>query len=144
MRLPPLILVAVIPMLGALVGAWFDERRHLGFTTWRSACRGAGLDLAVLADFTRQLLPTAIAGLLAGGVILLGIGFFVRRHAGHARLCLAAHAGCALTLPIALFICASALPVPLMFAADAAITLAVAATLLRLTQPASRRATAHP
>lgn len=140
----PLLVVAGVPMLGAVAGGWLDERRQLGFTTWRNACRAAGLDLAVLADFTRQLLPMAIAGTLFGGAIVLAIAFLVRRQADHLRLCLAAHTGCALTLPLALFICASALPLPLMLIADVAITAAVAAALFWLARPGSHRVAAHP
>lgn len=127
-----LVVSSAVPMLGALAGGWLDERHHLGFTTWRSACRAAGLRLSTLIDFTFQLLPGAICGLLAGGALLLALGI-ARRHTSAAASCFAGHAGCMLTLPAGLFLCASALPLPLMLLADAGIALLAAALLMRLT-----------
>ncbi len=113
-------------MLGAVAGGWVDQVHHLGFTTWRAACRTSGLRFASLVDFTVQLLPTAILGLLLGGLALLAWGSFARdRNPGPY---LAAHAGCALTLPLALLLCASALPLPVMLLAD--LTIAVLAAML--------------
>jgi hypothetical protein len=136
--------LAALPMLGAAFGAWLDERRAVGFSTWRSACRAAGLDFASLVDFTWQLLPLTLAGLAFGGAAVLAIAI-ARRHELHdARTCLAAHAGCALTLPLALLICASTLPWGWMLLADLAITTAAAWLLLALMRPASQAAAAHP
>lgn len=140
----PLPLIAALPMLGALAGGWLDERRLLGFTTWRSACRSAGLDLGTLASFTLQLLPTAVLGLLLGGLLVLGLAIASRARAQESRRCLAAHAACVLSLPVALLICASALPLPLMLIADVAVTAAAALLLLPLLRPASHRHLPHP
>ena len=129
---PRLVIYSAVPMLGAFVGGWLDERHHLGFTTWRSACRAAGLRLQTLIDFTFQLLPGAICGLLAGGALLLALGI-ARRHTSDAANCFAGHAGCMLTLPAGLLLCASALPLPLMLLADVAIALLAALVLMRLT-----------
>jgi hypothetical protein len=115
-RTPLLLLMSALPMLGALGGGWLDQRHHLGFTIWRAACRSTGLRFASLVDFTVQLLPTALAGVLLGGLAVLVWGLMTRER--HAGLCLAAHAGCALTLPLALLLCASALPLPVMLLAD--------------------------
>ena len=40
--------------------ALFDERRNLGFSNWRSACRAAGLTFTSIAVFTFELLPCAM------------------------------------------------------------------------------------
>jgi hypothetical protein len=127
-----LVVCSAVPMLGALAGGWLDERHHLGFTTWRSACRAAGLRLSTLIDFTLQLLPGAICGLLAGGALLIALGI-ARRHTSDAASCFAGHAGCMLTLPAGLFLCASALPLPVMLLADTAIALLAAMLLIRFT-----------
>jgi hypothetical protein len=140
-RAAPLALSS-LPMLGALLGAFLDEWRALGFTTWRSVCRAADLDLSSLVSFTLQLLPQAVIGLLLGSSVLLALAMGRRNQAHAARDCLAAHAACALTLPVALLICASALPWPLMLAADLVLTGAVALLLMRLLRPASRVALA--
>jgi hypothetical protein len=132
------------PMLGASAGAWLDERWHLGFTTWRSACRASGLRLATLVDFTLQLLPLAVLGLLLGGLLVVLAGMCLRHRPGHVRRCLAAHAGCALSLPIALLLCATTLPLPLMMLADLAITAFIVAGLLWLLRPAPHDAVMHP
>jgi hypothetical protein len=143
-RLPGVVLVASLPMLGAAAGAWLDERLRLGFTNWRSACRAAGPGLATLADFTLQLLPLAVMGLLIGGLAVLLVGVATRHRREQAGACLAAHAGCALTIPLALLICASSLPLPLMLLADLTITALAALWLLRLMRPASRAVASHP
>jgi hypothetical protein len=122
-------LLSLLPMTGATLGAWLDERGQLGFTTWRSACRAAGLRISSLVDFTLQLLPSAVLGLLAGGLALLLIG--VLNRAVPARHCLAAHAGCALSLPLGLSLCTLPLPVPLMLLIDIAAGALLATWLLR-------------
>jgi hypothetical protein len=131
--------LSLLPMAGASLGAWFDESAQLGFTTWRSACRAAGLRFSSLAEFTMQLLPTAVLGLLAGGLALLLISVVTR--AVSARHCLAAHAGCALSLPLGLLLCASPLPVPLMLVSDVAVSALAATWLLRTP---SRFSPVHP
>lgn len=137
-------LLAALPMLGASLGAWMDETRRLGFSTWRSACRAAGPDFASLVDFTWQLLPLTLAGLMLGGLLVLAIAIVRRNELRDAKSCLAAHAGCALTLPVALLLCASTLPWAWMLLADLGITTAMAWLLLALMRPASRAAAAHP
>jgi hypothetical protein len=112
-----IILLAWLPMALATIGAAFDERRALGFTTWRSACRAAGLSPSSIATFTLELLPTAVIGALAGGVLALGVGLMHRRTLG--RPALAAHAGCAAAMPIGLLLCASTSPWPLTLVAEA-------------------------
>ncbi len=142
LRTSLLLVVSAMPMLGAVAGAWLDQRHHLGFSTWRTACRTAGLRFSSLLDFTVQLLPSALAGLLLGGLVVLAWGVISRdRHGG---LCLAAHAGCALTLPLGLLLCASTLPVPVMLLADFMIAALAAMLLLPLLRRTSHPATAHP
>jgi hypothetical protein len=139
-RLSLTALFASLPMVGAVIGAAFDQRHHQGFTTWRAACGAAGLRFGTLIDFTLQLLPTAIIGLLLGGLVVLAAGALAGDR--HARTCIAAHAGCALTLPVALILCAF-LPPLWMLAADAVIGVAAASVLMRLRTP-SHAAGAHP
>ena len=140
-KAPHLAMYSLLPMLGALTGAVIDERRHLGFTTWRAACRSAGLRISTLVEFTLQLLPMAVIGLLLGGLVVLAAGAFMRDR--HARLCVAAHAGCAVTLPVALILCAF-LPPALMLAIDAILaTLAALVVLMWLRTP-SRADSTHP
>jgi hypothetical protein len=112
----------------AVVGGMIDERAHLGFTNWRSACRASGISLQSLTYFTLELLPTAVVGALLGGVLVL-LGAFFSRHARGSADCLAAHAGCAIAMPLGLLLCAMAMPVPLMLAAEVALAGAAAALL---------------
>jgi len=111
------LLLAWLPSGLAACGAWLDERRALGFTIWRSACRASGLSLSSLATFTLELLPAAVIGALLGGLLVLCASAGQRR--GCARDALAAHAGCALAMPIGLLLCAVALPWPLALASEA-------------------------
>jgi hypothetical protein len=125
--------LAGISPAGAIVGGMIDESAHLGFTNWQSACRASGFSFGSLLGFTFELLPTAVIGALLGGLVVLGIAFESRHRAGEAGACLAAHAGCALVMPIGLILCALALPVPLMFAAEVALAVAAAYLLTRIT-----------
>ena len=140
-KAPHLAMYSLLPMLGALTGAVIDERRHLGFTTWRAACRSAGLRISTLVEFTLQLLPLAVIGLLLGGLVVLAAGALMRDR--HARLCVAAHAGCAVTLPVALILCAF-LPPMLMLAIDGVLAALAAGLWLMLMRTASRGSRAHP
>ena len=135
------ILLALLPTGLAAVGAVIDESQSLGVTTWRTACRAAGLSLQSVALFTWQLLPNMIAGALLGAVLLPGLGWLARHRAELARECTAAHLGCFLAMPIALLGCALALPPAFMPLID--LLLAALAGLLLLR--AFRRApAAHP
>jgi NhaP-type Na+/H+ or K+/H+ antiporter len=129
-------------MIGASIGAALDERHHLGLTTWRAVCRASGIRLSSLVGFTLELLPTALIGLLVGGLIMLLIGAIHRRT--HAQSCVAMHAACALSLPLGILLCASPLPLPLMLLTDVVIAIVLANVLLRIARPTSRDATAHP
>jgi len=125
-HLARLLALAVLPLAGAVAGALIDERHHLGFTNWSSACRTAGFAFGSVVTFSFELLPTAIVGLLAGGLALQALGFALRNRAPHADLCLAAHAGCALTMPIGSSLCALSLPLPAMLVTDAMLALVAA------------------
>jgi hypothetical protein len=103
----------------AALGAAFDEWRALGFTTWRAVCRASGFSPSSIATFTLELLPTAVIGALAGGLIVLLAGFHARGSLARGALC--AHAGCALAMPLGLLLCVTAWPWPLTLAADAAL-----------------------
>jgi hypothetical protein len=139
-----LILLTSIPSIGAFAGGWMDERAHLGFTNWRSACRAAGLAPASLFHFTKELLPNAIVGTLLGGLLLAGLGFALRFHRELAHACAAAHIGCALAMPLAFLLCALALPVGAMFAADVLLAAGAAALVLRFRPIGVSRITPHP
>ncbi len=131
-------------MLGSVAGAWLDERLHLGFTIWRAACRSSGFRFSSVIAFTVQLLPMALAGLLLGGLVVLICGAVFRHRESLAVTCVAAHAGCALSLPLGLLLCATSLPVPFMLLADIAIAALAAMLIVRVLRLVSRRAVAHP
>ena len=133
-----LLALGALPLAGAIAGAWIDQRDHFGFTNWRSACRASGISLRSLVAFTFELLPTAIVGMLAGALALQMTGFVLRRREGKARLCLAAHSGCALAMPVGMYLCAIALPVPLMLIADVLLALAASSVMLRTLAPDNR------
>jgi len=137
--------LAALPLAGAVVGALIDERHHLGVTNWRSACRASGISFRSVLVFSFELLPTAIVGLLAGGLVLQAIGFALRHHGRHADWCFAAHAGCAVTMPLGLALCALALPLPLTLAADALLAFAAAWILSGFTaRGVAKPAALHP
>jgi hypothetical protein len=70
--------------------------------------------------------------MLAGGLALQVLAFALRDRVGQTRMCLAAHAGCALTMPIGISLCALALPVPVMLVIDALLAIAVSSVVLRM------------
>jgi hypothetical protein len=113
-----LLALALLPMAAALAGAFVDERLRLGVTVWRSACRSSGLAVGSVITFTLELLPCAVIGALVGGLVVLA---FAMRAASVSSMqrSLAAHLGCAVTMPVGVLLCAIALPLPLMLAADA-------------------------
>jgi hypothetical protein len=110
----------------AVLGGLVDEHTHLGFTNWQSACRASGLSVRSVTYFTFELLPSAVLGALLGGLLVLLLAFVSRHRAQNARRCLAAHAGCALAMPLGLVLCAMALPVPLMLVAEVALAVTAA------------------
>jgi hypothetical protein len=116
-------------MSGALLGGYVDERTHQGYSTWLSACRAAGPSLQSLFTFTLQLLPGAVIGFLAGGLVLQGLGFLMRRRSCLPQAALAAHAGCMAAMVAGLYLCTLAVPLPWMLAADALLAAACAAWL---------------
>jgi hypothetical protein len=120
--------LALVPMAFAAAGAWIDERTHLGFSNWRSACRAAGLSPQSLIAFTFELLPAALIGALLGMMALQFSAALFWFRAGGARMTLAAHGGCLLGMTAGLLLC-SALPLSQMWLAEITITV-VAATLL--------------
>ncbi len=128
-------------MLGAIAGATLDERLRLGYTTWRTACRSAGLRIPVLVEFTVQLLPLALIGLLAGGLVVLLAGSMSARHQAHASL--AAHLACAMSLPVAVVLCA-VLPPVLMLVADALLATLAACAVFLMMRKASHSSGLHP
>jgi hypothetical protein len=118
-------LAAVSPAC-AVVGGWIDERTHLGFTNWRSACRASGISPASLLHFTLELLPMAVIGALLGGTVVLMGAMVTRNRPQAADACLAAHLGCAIAMPLGLLLCALAIPVPVMLIVEIAAALVAA------------------
>ena len=115
----------------AVVGGIIDERAHLGFTNWRSACRASGIAPASLLHFTLELLPMAVIGALFGGLLVQALAFANRNRPRTADACLSAHFGCAIAMPSGLVLCALALPVPVMLATELAIAVTTAYGLQR-------------
>jgi hypothetical protein len=134
-------LLALLPTSLAAAGAVIDESRSLGVTTWRTACRAAGLSLNSVAAFTWQLLPNMIAGALLGALLLLSLGGLLRHRREQVRECTAAHLGCFLAMPLALLGCALALPLAMMPLVDLLLAAIAATLVLRLFR---RDSAAHP
>lgn len=124
--------LAAISPASAVIGGLIDERVHLGFTNWRSACRSSGISFTSLFNFTLELLPTAVIGALLGGLLVQLLAFAMRHHPRRAESCLVAHLGCAIAMPLGLLLCALALPVPLMLIAEIALAAAAASLLQTL------------
>jgi len=116
-------------MAAAAAGAWIDERTELGFSTWRAACRSAGLTVGSLLTFTAELLPTAVTGALAGGLVVLFFGLARHREGCAATTSLAAHAGCLVGMTVGLWLCTLALPIPILLGAEVALAAGCAAWL---------------
>jgi hypothetical protein len=136
--------LALIPSIGAFAGGWLDERAHLGFTNWRSACRGAGLSPRSLLHFTQELLPAAIVGVLIGGLVLLCVGVALRFRPVAVRDCAATHLGCALAMPLGLVLCTISLPVGAVFTIDVVLAACAAALAVRWLPLPVNRVTPHP
>jgi hypothetical protein len=144
MQLLRLTSLSLLPSLGVTIGALVDERRQAGFSTWRSACRAAGVDFGSLLSFTWQLLPHAIIGLLIGGIAVQILGWVFRDRGTTVEECAATHLGCLLAMPVALLLCAQPIPAIAMPFADTLLATALALSLLR---PVSGRRSAgrfHP
>ena len=122
-------LLALIPMTGALAGVAFDEYRHLGFSNWLSACRAAGTSPGSLVVFTLELLPSAVVGLLAGGLVVQSLGILLRRRGYAPNTALAAHGGCGLGMTAGLLLCTLAPPSAWMVAVEALLAALAAAWL---------------
>jgi hypothetical protein len=127
-----------IPMLAAIGGAWLDERRHAGFSQWRTACRTAGLSLQSLASFTWQLLPTALLAALAGAFAVQLLAIARREQLAESRACLAAHAGCVLAMPLGLVLCVLVPSLAVTLITEFAMAVLLGLSLLRLLTPTRR------
>jgi hypothetical protein len=130
-----LAMLAALSPAGAVIGGLVDERLRLGFTIWRAACRAAGFSVASVLSFTLQLLPNAVIGALLGALLVQVIAFSSRHVAGRVDVCLAAHAGCAIAMPVGLILCAFALPVALMLLVETAVAVVAASVVLRTRAP---------
>lgn len=136
--------LAVLPTLGLLGGALLDERRNLGFTNWAAACRADGATLQSILVFTRELLPSAIVGLLVGGLLILLAAIITRHNSQSTRSCLAAHLGCVAAMPLMLPVCVLALPPAVTLLADALLAVLATVFALRLISHRPRTFAAHP
>ena len=123
--------LALVPMLLALLGVVIDERSHLGYSAWLSACRAAGPTFTSLVVFTLELLPTAVAGMLTGGLLVQLAGVWFRHHRWGAASALAAHGGCVFGMTGGLLLCTLTLPLPLMLGAEVLLAALAAAWLFR-------------
>ena len=121
--------LAMVPMALGLAGAVFDERMHQGFSTWRAACRAAGLSLTSLVGFTLQLMPTAVLAALAGGLAIQATGVLRRHQRGAVAAAMAAHGGCAVGMSAGLILCTYSLSVPLLLGIEVFLTALGAWTL---------------
>lgn len=136
--------LALLPMAFSLAGVAIDEHRHLGYSTWLSACRAAGPSLTSVARFTLELLPSAVIGMLAGGVVLLLIAVWQRRDKCAARAAIAAHSSCVMATSAGLLLCALALPMPLMLATEALLAASAAVWLFRRSRTGPTGASVKP
>jgi hypothetical protein len=124
--------MALLPMMLALAGMAIDERSHLGYSSWISACVAAGFRPVASMTFAFELLPSAVIGMLTGGVLVLLAGIVRCRKAGAPSLALAAHGGCAIGMGAGLLLCTVSLPLPVMLVTEATLTLVAAAGFMRL------------
>ena len=141
---PRLVALALLPMSFGAAGAWLDERQHLGFSTWLSACRAEGVSWASIASFTVQLLPAALVLALSGALLVQIFGLVQRARPQAARISLAAHGGCLIGMGVGLWLCARALPWRLALGAEALLAVAMAACLYRLLRHRSCGASVKP
>jgi hypothetical protein len=137
-------LLALLPMAVALAGVAFDQRDHLGFTLWSSACRSAGLTPASVMTFTLQLLPSAVIGALLGGLLVLCFGILLRRSGALADISLAAHVGCLIGMAVGMLLCMALLPPTLMLAVEPLLAATAAAWLWRHSCSARPAASVKP
>lgn len=121
--------LALVPMAFAAAGAWVDERSHLGFSSWRSACRAAGFRLESLVVFTLDLLPGALIGGLLGFLLLQFLVALLWFRDGGARMTLAAHGGCLVGMASGLLLCSVIPSLSLMGLTDLSVTAVTAALL---------------
>ncbi len=124
--------LAMVPMALGVAGAAFDERMHLGFSTWRATCRASGISLASILVFTLQLMPTAVLAALAGGLAIQVTGVLQRQQRGAVAAATAAHGGCVLGMSAGMILCAFPLAVPLLLGAEVFLTALGAWTLVSL------------
>src|SRR6185295_8353017 len=99
-------------------GAILDERNARGFTLWRDACRSAGVTVGSLLDFTLTLLPTAVLGMLLGGLVVLSVGASGCAGGRAARVSLDAHVACLLGMGLGVLLCLTLLPAASMLVVE--------------------------
>ena len=97
-----------------------------------------------LIVFTRELLPSAIVGLLAGALLIVVAGILARRDSRAAQSCLAAHLGCAAAMLLMLPVCALALPPAISLLTDVLLGALATVFALRLVTRRPRALAAHP
>jgi hypothetical protein len=131
-------------MAMSLAGVAIDEHQHLGYSTWLSACRAAGPSLTSVARFTLELLPSAVIGMLAGGIVLLWVAVWQRGDRCASRAAIAAHSSCAMATAGGLLLCALALPIPLMLATESLLAASAAVWLFRRSRTRPTAASVKP
>jgi hypothetical protein len=138
------ILLSLLPSLGTFAGALIDQRHHLGFTNWRAACRSTGFSPRSILEFTFELLPTAIVGMLLGALLVVIWGMALRCRVGAPQASFAAHLGCLAAMPLMLPLCALALPPAVTLVTDAALGALAAMLALHLMSRRQRAPATHP
>ena len=100
-RVAAAVALSLVPMSFAAAGAWFDERTHLGFSNWRSACRAAGLTFtSLLSLHARAAAVRHRSGALVGVASCCSSPRRRRGIAPGLALRSRAHAGCALGMTV--------------------------------------------
>jgi hypothetical protein len=130
-------MLALLPMALAGAGAMLDERTSRGFTLWRAACRSAGVTASSLLNFTLTLLPSAVLGMLLGGLLVLSVGASGYAGSRAARACLAAHLACLLGMGLGVLLCLTLLPPASMLVVEPLLVAAIA-VLLASVRPRTR------
>lgn len=139
-----LLVLALLPTAGAAGGAWFDEYTRQGVSIWLSTCSADGLSWRSMLVFTWQLLPDMIVGTLLGGLMLVCVGTYWRGHPHLRAECTAAHLGCMVAMPLALFACSLSLSAGAMPVLDLVLTALVAFALLPFVRRLARASAVHP
>jgi hypothetical protein len=133
----PVLALALTPFALAGAGAILDERTSRGFTLWLDACRSAGVTASSLLVFTLTLMPSAVLGMLLGGLVVLSVGASGCAGGRAARASLDAHLACLLGMGLGALLCLTLLPAASMLVVEPVLVAAIA-VLLASVKPRTR------